>query len=283
MSPKPCPVAPEEEALFSHQSNRGAAAGQQVHGRSSMSGSSTDFERDPAYADFGIGEKPSGGKRRWKGALQKVVSFPAWRFLVVVLSLWGFIDITRRSVHALQNRPWTAPESSPSAPGARGDLSFYCRKNCGYTLAEAEAKGCVWDELEFRFTRPECINEETQQDFRKAGPGKDGMWEYAIDVDWTRHDAGTHGNINDGNMTLVTSDELLPLIEPGRTVWHSNLWHFSHCLWYWRKVSLARFDGTLLPLSRDEEAVHSFHCIRMLRSSLQQEHLTDQFKASFTF
>lgn len=149
-------------------------------------------------------------------------------------------------------------------------------------MVEAEEKGCVWDELEFGFTRPECINEETQQDFKKSGPGKDGMWEYTIDVDWT-HDAGSHGNINDGNMTVITSDELIPLVQPGRTVWHSNLWHISHCLWYWRKAALVRFDGTLLPMSRDEEAEHGYHCTRMVINYLRKEHLNDQFKTSFSF
>ncbi|TIC95423.1 hypothetical protein CH35J_008920 [Colletotrichum higginsianum] len=218
-------------------------------------------------------DEVAGFSRRGSRA-GRFLNLPWWKVLVALLAIWGFIDLVRVVIRLAQQLP--------AAKTDHGDLSWYCRRDCGKSLEEAEPKGCVWDELEFRFTHPECTNSEVQQDFLSAGPGPDGTWLYAIDVDWT-HGAESHGNINNGNMHIIDSKELVKLVKPGLTVWHSNLWHISHCLWYWKKVSLSRFDGTLLPIARAEEAEHSYHCTRMIINYLRKKHLTDQFKTSFSF
>ncbi|EME82690.1 uncharacterized protein MYCFIDRAFT_182599 [Pseudocercospora fijiensis CIRAD86] len=206
-----------------------------------------------------------------------MVNLPWWKFALGVLAIWGLFELTKAAIQHFKAGP-------PANAGKDyGDLSWYCRRDCGKSWEEAEPKGCVFDELEFRFTHPECINDDAQKDFAESGPGPDGKWLYAIDVDWRHSDEG-HGNIYNGtNMHIINSDELRNMIKPKLTVWHSNLWHISHCLWYWRKVSLSRFDGTLLPMDRAEEAEHSYHCTRMIINYLRKEHLTDQYKTSFSF
>ncbi|GJC88618.1 hypothetical protein ColLi_11456 [Colletotrichum liriopes] len=220
-------------------------------------------------------DETAGFIRRTSRA-NRFLNLPWWKFVVASLAIWGFVDIINMTVRLAKNRPAQVTNKD------HGDLSWYCRRDCGKTLEEAEAQGCVWDELEFRFTHPECTNPEVQQDFLKSGPGPDGLWLYAIDVDWT-HGAESHGNINNGSMHIIDSKELVKLVKPGLTVWHSNLWHISHCLWYWKKVSLSRFDGTLMPMARAEEAEHSYHCTRMIINYLRKNHLTDQYKTSFSF
>lgn len=213
---------------------------------------------------------------------------PWWKLLFVVFAVWGFFDVARRTVYGIQQArrrsgSTAAAAMTASPPGDYGDLSWYCRRDCGKSWDSALAKGYVFDELEFRFTHPECIDADNQADFLKSEPGPDGKWLYGLDVDW-RHEAESHGNIYNGtNMRIVDSDELRALVAPGLTVWHSNLWHISHCLWYWKKASLARFKGTLLPMQSAEEAEHSYHCTRMIINYLNPKHLTDQYKTSFSF
>ncbi|WQF82785.1 hypothetical protein CDEST_07799 [Colletotrichum destructivum] len=179
------------------------------------------------------------GFSRRSSRVGRFLNLPWWKVLVAFLAIWGFIDLVRVVIR-LSQQP-------PTANTDHGDLSWYCRRDCGKTLKEAEPKGC--------------------QNFLSAGPGPDGTWLYAIDVDWT-HGAESHGNINNGSMYIIDSKELVKLVKPSLT--------------YWKKVSLSRFDGILLPMARAEEAEHSYHCTRMITNYLSKKHLTDQFKTSFS-
>ena len=44
-----------------------------------------------------------------------------------------------------------------TVPGDSGGLSWYCRRDCSKSWESALSKGCIFDELEFRFTHPECV------------------------------------------------------------------------------------------------------------------------------
>ncbi|WYZ43659.1 hypothetical protein EsH8_VII_000095 [Colletotrichum jinshuiense] len=237
----------------------------------------SDLESSVSDSSLELGHDELAGFVRRNPRAYRFLHLPWWKVFIGLLAIWGLVDLIRTTVRFIQDR-----QDRPAANTDHGDLSWYCRRECGKTLEEAESKGCVWDELEFRFTHPECTNPEVQQDFLKSGPGPDGLWLYAIDVDWT-HGAESHGNINNGTMHIIDSKELVKLVKPGLAVWHSNLWHISHCLWYWKKVSLSRFDGTLMPMSRVEESEHSYHCTRMIINYLRKQHLTDQYKTSFSF
>ncbi|EKG13612.1 hypothetical protein MPH_09221 [Macrophomina phaseolina MS6] len=177
------------------------------------------------------------GQRRSKAQL-------AWKFLLVLLALWGTADLTRRTAWPLVVRTMHPIE----------DPSYWCRKACPQTAREAGPQGCVFDELENRFTKPECINEQITEEFRRSGPGTGGAWLYRTEID--------------GNMTTVDVSQVIELIEPGRVVWQTTRWHLLHCMFVWRKISLSRFDGTLLPMGREEEATHGEHCERLLATFL---------------
>ncbi|KAF4543344.1 uncharacterized protein LTHEOB_43 [Lasiodiplodia theobromae] len=179
-------------------------------------------------------------RRRWRSKWQH-----AWRLLVVLLALWGTFDLCHRAARPLLSR-LAHPHIS--------DASFWCRKACPQIADEARALGCVFDELENRFTKPECINADITDEFTRAGPGPDGAWFYRTEID--------------GNMTTVNVSQVIDLIEPGRMVWQTTRWHLLHCMFVWRKISLSRFDGTLLPMNREEEATHGKHCERLVASFL---------------
>ncbi|KAK1973415.1 hypothetical protein LZ30DRAFT_610880 [Colletotrichum cereale] len=122
------------------------------------------------------------------------------------------------------------------------------RCHCGVTTAEGLAQGCVFDELELGWMRPDCVDEELTQEFAHSGPGINGVWYYETEIN--------------GKITPVNVSMLSTLVEPGRIVRFTYEQHMMHCIFEWRKQLRQRFLGTTISFRREMED-HIKHCGNM--------------------
>ncbi|ELQ43747.1 hypothetical protein OOU_Y34scaffold00135g1 [Pyricularia oryzae Y34] len=129
----------------------------------------------------------------------------------------------------------------------RGPKQVVC--HCGVTAADGMAQGCVFDELELGWMRPECVDSELTREFSRAGPREDGGWHYETEID--------------GVVTAVNVSTLSTRVEPGRVIRFTYEQHVQHCIFEWRKQHRAAFLGTTLSLRRNYED-HIKHCGKML-------------------
>ncbi|KAK2038258.1 hypothetical protein LZ31DRAFT_440187, partial [Colletotrichum somersetense] len=120
--------------------------------------------------------------------------------------------------------------------------------HCGVTAADGLSQGCVFDELELGWMRPDCVDHDLTQEFARSGPGSDGTWYYETDIN--------------GKITAVNVSMLSTLVEPGRIVRFTYEQHITHCIFEWRKQLRQRFLGTIMSFRRDMED-HIKHCGQM--------------------
>lgn len=149
------------------------------------------------------------------------------------------------------------------------DAIFYCKHDCGNSPAEAFAKGCIYDVLENRLTRPECVNADLNREFGQLGRGTNGSHRY--------------GFVEDGGIRDIEVTELVQVIKPGLIVWESTWWHLTHCIFMYRKAVLSRFDGVLLSMNRTEQEKHDHHCGRMLVNFLSKGPEVDEYSGWTVF
>ncbi|CAA9967187.1 hypothetical protein PTMSG1_10546 [Pyrenophora teres f. maculata] len=151
--------------------------------------------------------------------------------------------------------------STRSPQDERDFLTHHCVKSCGGTQAEALSKGCLYDHIENRFTRPDCVNALLNDEFSKLGPGPNGSWIYRVDV---------HGN---GMLQDMDAAEMLANVKPGLKVWQVGRQHMLHCIFVWRRNALSHFDGTIITMERQELFEHDAHCGRMLANRMAGDDL----------
>lgn len=174
--------------------------------------------------------------------------------LLAILAAWGTLDM---SLHLFRFISHTIQ------PHDRDYLTNHCVRTCGGTRAEALSKGCLYDHIENRFTRPDCVNPLLNDEFSRLGPGDNGSWIYQVDVQ------------GDGNLTTMNADEMLDAIRPGARVWQIGRQHMLHCIFVWRRNALSHFDGTIITMDRKELFEHDAHCGRMLANRMSGDDLED--------
>lgn len=112
--------------------------------------------------------------------------------------------------------------------------------DCGTTVEEAKAKGCVWDLMSFGWTHPLCYNKaESERWLAEFGPWK-----------W----------YHDFNATQPVADEDLPYTQ---LVYAEQGYHIQHCLYVFKLLHLAGMGGHLVT----DEAIplaHTGHCTKLM-------------------
>ncbi|TEA19976.1 Cyclochlorotine biosynthesis protein O [Colletotrichum sidae] len=135
-----------------------------------------------------------------------------------------------------------------------------CFRACGYTAAEAIARGCQFEEADMRWEHPRCIDAELAAEYRRMGPEPDGSWVYEVD-----DESATEGvPINELRRRPVNATELSMYVRPGKVVYASMRHHLTHCIFRWRKQFRAPFVGTRWPSQPGWEENHIKHCMDVI-------------------
>ncbi|KAK7754600.1 hypothetical protein SLS62_003383 [Diatrype stigma] len=145
----------------------------------------------------------------------------SWTFHVAValLALYGGASLLSRPL---------LPILSMSRSGSTAARTLSC--NCGETVAEARANGCVYDSLAAAWLPPHCRSEAITAEFEAAGPLPPDRW------------GNTWGYWADQNQTqALTVEEVSLLPEAARRgepahFFATHEWHVLHCVYYWRKM-----------------------------------------------
>ncbi|KAK2010443.1 hypothetical protein LZ32DRAFT_660430 [Colletotrichum eremochloae] len=194
-------------------------------------------------------ENQSPPRQRLATASQ--IMFIAVRIVVVLLAAYGLYTLS-------------APRLIPFITNTR---SMSC--NCGETIQEARANGCVYDSLAAAWLPPHCRSPGLTAEFESLGPNE---------PDAT---GNTWGYWHDKNQTHpMTLSEVSQLPEAARRGQHARFfstheWHVVHCVFYWRKMwEAARCargepgascgkDGVLVIEKRYDTLMHINHCMTM--------------------
>lgn len=229
--------------LYEHlSSTQGSADSGLSQGVMSDSGSESHDDPKSEAQDWLHDRKP----RRCKRVLHIGVMV-----IFAILASWGAIDICLRVFRL----------AFPLKIHDRDYLTNYCVRTCGGTQAEALSRGCLYDHIENRFTRPDCVNPLLNDEFSRLGPGNNGSWIYQVDVQ------------GDGTLTPMESAEMLESVRPGLRVWQTARQHTLHCLFVWRRNALSHFDGTIITMDKKELFEHDAHCARMITNRLAGDDL----------
>ncbi|KAH8662484.1 hypothetical protein BX600DRAFT_437876 [Xylariales sp. PMI_506] len=174
-------------------------------------------------------------------------SFTILGLLIMLLAVWGFIDLSARVFFVVNELITKVHEPSPCW--------------CGESAAEAIVRGCRWDTLAVDWLPQHCIDDELTQEFDIAGPGENGQWPYFFfDAD-------------DGFKPINSTLELREAAVAGVDYWATREWHAAHCLFTWRKGF--RFGTsqdnrkTLEPWNNHEE--HVEHCVTYILNALRDK------------
>ncbi|KAL0943569.1 uncharacterized protein CTRU02_201456 [Colletotrichum truncatum] len=142
--------------------------------------------------------------------------------------------------------------------------------NCGDTIEEARARGCVYDSLAAAWLPKHCRSPTLTAEFEALGPNE---------PDTT---GNTWGYWHDQNQTHpMTLEEVSQLPEAARHGQHARFfttheWHLVHCVFYWRKMwEAARCakgvkgaacgeNGVLVIEKRYDTLMHINHCMTMM-------------------
>lgn len=124
---------------------------------------------------------------------------------------------------------------------------------CGSTVADAVSMGCVYDDIAGDWLQERCVDKELLAEFRRAGPGPDGAWDYYED---------RHGK------TKINVTDMAGYTQAFGSYFGTRRWHASHCLYTWRKQFRgARMGGSYVEPYDDTEE-HIKHCTMILLSQL---------------
>ncbi|KAL0940206.1 uncharacterized protein CTRU02_202969 [Colletotrichum truncatum] len=170
---------------------------------------------------------------------------------VVILAGVGAVDLFQRASHAVQQQRAAHDEVQKVHD---------CFRFCGYTAAEAIARGCQFEEADMRWEHPRCIDHELAAEYRRMGPEPDGSWIYEVD-----DESATEGvPINELRRRPVNATELSMLVRPGKVVYANMRHHLTHCIFRWRKQFRAPFVGTRWPSQPGWEENHIKHCMDVI-------------------
>lgn len=117
--------------------------------------------------------------------------------------------------------------------------------DCGDSVAEAKAMGCIYDDMAPAWLPPHCTDPELKAEWDKAGDGPNGRWQYWADANHTRE---------------LSMEEVSLLADtPGEYFYTTPRWHLMHCFYYWRKQHRASFTGVTIE-GRYKSERHVKHC-----------------------
>ncbi|KAI0592929.1 hypothetical protein F4775DRAFT_56571 [Biscogniauxia sp. FL1348] len=166
--------------------------------------------------------------------------------LVALLALYGLFSLSRAVIT-------TQPRSC----------------NCGETVEEARANGCIYDSLAAAWLPPHCRSAAITEDFESVGPNEPDRW------------GNTWSYWADKNKTQpMTLEEVSMIPETARHggqmyFYSTHDWHVKHCIYYWRKMwessrrargfpGSAGEAGELVIEKRYDTLMHIEHCMAML-------------------
>ncbi|KAH8807289.1 hypothetical protein F5884DRAFT_730946 [Xylogone sp. PMI_703] len=115
--------------------------------------------------------------------------------------------------------------------------------HCGTSTAEARALGCQFDALSFLWIPGECIDAETNNQYKQAV-----FWQGYADK------AGTE---------LLNETQMSEMIYPQR-YWGSMREHIVHCAYSWRRQHKGYLAGGLGMDKNARDYEHTLHCTQIL-------------------
>lgn len=147
-------------------------------------------------------------------------------------ALWGLLNVGRHTINI-----------SVVSPAQR---SCSCG---GTTVAEAEARGCIFTPLAIAWLPPHCIDMELADAFDQAGPN--GTWDY-----WA-----------DPNGTIPMSRKEVSMLADteGAVFYTTQDWHVTHCVYTWMKHYRSKTTGVVIE-NRSNGMEHIKHCEGILRN-----------------
>lgn len=215
--------------------NTGIGSRQSVNHTQYTSVKEDDPSDLPTYSDvelsFELPERLSSSK-----SLRKRAPFLVLKSLVIIFSIWGFVDLTYRL--------WTGVVSQQ----LRQTLPLPCY--CGSTLEEAKSLGCEYVAMASAYLPASCRDRALEADFDVLGPGPDGAWGYYTDENFT---------------STLTRTEIELFAGSTSKYFNSWEWHVVHCLFYWRKMHRAQFSGVVVEPRFNTDA-HIHHCSKLILS-----------------
>ncbi|KAK1984740.1 hypothetical protein LZ30DRAFT_686682 [Colletotrichum cereale] len=201
--------------------------------------------------------------RPWRAALQ-ILSI----MTVAILAVIGAVDVIGRVSYAVQQHK----EAIDPVQKVHD-----CFRSCGYTAAEAIARGCVFEEFDMRWEHPRCIDAELAAEYRRMGSEPDGSWTYMVD-----DTSATEGvPINELRRLTVNATELSMYVGPGKVAYASMRHHLTHCIFRWRKQFRAPFVGTRWPSQLGWEENHIKHCMDVILN--HRDVPLDEFRTKVVF
>ncbi|TLD34114.1 hypothetical protein PspLS_01683 [Pyricularia sp. CBS 133598] len=180
-----------------------------------------------------------------------------WRrvfwFLVIniaaVLASVGALDLFLRSIQA--------SERSEEQVKTVHD----CFRLCGYTAADAIKRGCQFEEFDFRWEHPRCVDRELTAEYRRMTSEDGGLWLYEVDDETGPEEAAiTESVAKETRRRSINATELGMLVAPGRVVYATMRHQLAHCMFRWRKQFRAPFWGTRWPSQLGWEEDHIKDC-----------------------
>jgi len=114
-------------------------------------------------------------------------------------------------------------------------------EHCGDSLEEAQARGCIFDLMSFRWIHPACFNRNESEAWLESY----GPWEWYMEKN---------------NTESVVGVDVLPY---QTRAWTQQSYHVAHCLYVWKLLHLAAISGSLI----DDETIvisHSDHCAKIV-------------------
>ncbi|MCJ1474499.1 hypothetical protein MMC13_003157 [Lambiella insularis] len=165
-------------------------------------------------------------------ATRRHITTIAVKMMLLVLALWGLTNLCWLAISALQP---TAKAPSCSCGGT--------------TVAEAISRGCVFTPLAISWLPPHCLDMEVADEFDKAGPGPDGVWEYYADPE---------------RKTSLNRTELGLLPDHDGIFYTTQDWHITHCTFNWRKRDRQQLTGVTLE-RRSSGLDHVAHCEKIFK------------------
>lgn len=139
---------------------------------------------------------------------------------------------------ATQRKPSRKGPFDPAARGALVDMT----PGCGNNPSEAKANGCIFDVMNYAWTRPECYDEGASKEALSRGP-----WKWYLDA----------------NATQPLEGQDLERLAFETEVWTEHSYHVAHCLYSLKLVHRAGMSGQWM-LKEVGSWNHTLHCDDLL-------------------
>jgi hypothetical protein len=125
---------------------------------------------------------------------------------------------------------------------------------CGSTSAEARANGCHYEPMQRSWIPDTCYTSSPSEEYT---PFDDREWFY--DVNLTRR-------IGEDGLRKLREGEELPEGEDNMA--YAHMFHNEHCIYCWRKLSIAVEKRLPLIDSKTKSLAHTTHCAKGIAKQL---------------